>query len=654
MADIDADILALAGDESTGEETSNETPVVAKPESPPAAKPTSPASKRKRSTSPLPSIERVNIVQEPDGVTQADVKKRKKDDSPEDGEASSSSAPPSPHSSLRSAPMSESDSDSSSEDVDEDAPLFPIENKYKSETDKMEILTLPEIRREEILAERASLLEQEQQNRYLRQLLKDRAREEGKALERKKRKAAAADLEDENRRKSSRQKTILGGRKEGEASGALQEYKRQREQRGAHNEQRKRDEDAKGKPKKKGKRPDDDGYSDRDAEGDSEVEWASGKAAVPTIELSRPDAQGDQQPILKDFERCKVGSRNFAEVCFYPGFEEAIVGCFVRVCIGDDKQTRQNVYRLAQIKGFSKGRPYAMTGANKSNFVTDQYAVCSHGKATKDWPFIACSNGDITDAELERYRRVLEFESSPMPTKASLIRKTRDIDGLIRRSWTEEEIAKKLERSGAIYQRLLPLERKTIKNRREEAVRRGDEAEVAKCDAELAALEGPKLAFGTSLTQTPVRPKEKGQQDRLAEINRRNRKANAEAVRKAQIRERREDLKAQAAVARGEALPDSFKRVKTRAKVHYDANADALTPLKKDDLFGDGISDNSRAATPTLATSTSAAGTPQRSGTPVASLPGRRVAVGGIPTISRPPTDDDYLATMDFGIDIEL
>jgi hypothetical protein len=86
MADIDADILALAGDESTGEETANEKAVVAKPESPPATKPASPASKRKRSTSPMPSIERVNNMQESDGITQTDAKKRKKDDSPEDGE----------------------------------------------------------------------------------------------------------------------------------------------------------------------------------------------------------------------------------------------------------------------------------------------------------------------------------------------------------------------------------------------------------------------------------------------------------------------------------------------------------------------------------------------------------------------------------------
>jgi hypothetical protein len=87
MADIDADILALAGDESTGEETANEKAIVTKLESPPVTKPASPASKRKRSASPMPSIERVNNVQESDGAIQHDARKRKKDDSPEDGEA---------------------------------------------------------------------------------------------------------------------------------------------------------------------------------------------------------------------------------------------------------------------------------------------------------------------------------------------------------------------------------------------------------------------------------------------------------------------------------------------------------------------------------------------------------------------------------------
>ena len=87
MADIDADILALAGDESAGEETTNGKAIDARSESPPTAKPPSPATKRKRSTSPIPSIEKMSHSQEAGGVIQVDLKKRKKDESPEDGEA---------------------------------------------------------------------------------------------------------------------------------------------------------------------------------------------------------------------------------------------------------------------------------------------------------------------------------------------------------------------------------------------------------------------------------------------------------------------------------------------------------------------------------------------------------------------------------------
>src|SRR5436309_7846050 len=145
----------------------------------------------------------------------------------------------------------------------------------------------------------------------------------------------------------------------------------------------------------------------------------------------------------------------------------------------------------------------------------------------------------------------------PIPTLAFLTAKAIDVDKLIRRTWTEAEITEKLQRQNKILQRFFPAERSAIKARREEAVRSGNEAEVAKCDAELAALEGPKLAFGTSFSPTPTKPMEKGQQERLAEINKRNRKANIEAVRKAQLRERRDDMKMLAAVARGEAVPDS-------------------------------------------------------------------------------------------------
>ena len=53
--------------------------------------------------------------------------------------------------------------------------------------------------------------------------------------------------------------------------------------------------------------------------------------------------------------------------------------------------------RLLITVGFMKGKPYTMEGQNGMNFMTDQYAIVAHGKAVKEWPFVACSDSKITE-----------------------------------------------------------------------------------------------------------------------------------------------------------------------------------------------------------------------------------------------------------------
>jgi RNA polymerase-associated protein RTF1 len=48
------------------------------------------------------------------------------------------------------------------------------------------------------------------------------------------------------------------------------------------------------------------------------------------------------------------------------------------------------------ILGFTTSRPYALNGPNGS-FVTDQYVRAAHGKAIKEFPFIAASSGKFTE-----------------------------------------------------------------------------------------------------------------------------------------------------------------------------------------------------------------------------------------------------------------
>ncbi|KAI9830120.1 MAG: hypothetical protein M1838_005824 [Thelocarpon superellum] len=651
MADLDADLLALAGD-SSDEQEEQQPPHAAegKSASPPSAKSASPEPPRRRPSPEYAGVAKKRTAK-PAGATRRGAKKRDREEW-EEGEASSAVSSPS---SLRSASMSESESDTDPMESNARGSKYPLEGRFTSEADRAEIMALPEIKREEILAERATLVEREQQNRMLVQLLRDKERKETREADKKKRKASNVEP-DESHRKSARQKTTLGGRKLGEASASLEEYKRQREQRGLHNEQRRREHDAKAAD---GRRDDRHSDPDADADAESDVSWDHRRRDRRSVSGS---ARDDVPTTLHDFEKAKVGRSGFAKVCFYPGFEEAITGCFVRISIGVDKATGENIYRLAQIKRFTEGKPYAVQTENGKTFVTNQYLFAAHGKAEREWPFIVCSNAPVTAAELERYRKTCAVESVALPSKRTLDDKVQDINQLLNRSWTEAELQQKLRRSGVLATKEAPLERHAINNRRKEAVARGDDAAIALCDAELVALEGPKLAFGTSLSGTPTASKTtKGlsQQERLAALNRANRRANAADIRKAQLAEKRAEAEAQAAVARGEALANPFARVKTRAKVMHDVHADKLAPPKRaspppDDLFD---SERSGAVTPLSVgegNTPKPAGTPRRSMTPLAAKAGLGETKGGIPMIRSRNMDDEIIAAMDLGIDVDL
>lgn len=251
-------------------------------------------------------------------------------------------------------------------------------------------------------------------------------------------------------------------------------------------------------------------------------------------------------------------------------------------------------------------------------------------------------------------------EELQLPKKPILASKVDDINKLINHQFTEEEIHEKLVRSGIWQNRFASLERVAIAKRRKIAVARGDEAAIANLDAELAALDGPKLAFGTSLRKPvpkPSGPSGMGQQERLALLNRANRKANTQDVRKAQQAERKAEAIARKAVERGEAIQNPFARVKTRAKVHYDVNTDTLAVPSSSRavaaLFDGNSRDTSRAGTPLSvggSRSPMQAETPKPAGTPRPSAP----KISGLPRIGHRNMDDDVFATLDFGIEIDI
>jgi RNA polymerase-associated protein RTF1 len=238
--------------------------------------------------------------------------------------------------------MSESESDSSRKgDTGANNSAFAIDNKFYSEKDKKEIMSMSEVQREEILAERALQLERKLQSQHLRRLYLARENADSKASEKKRK---GADLED-SPRKSSRQKTTLGGRKVGETSSAIQAYKRQREEKGLQDQQRRRE--GASRKDRQARSSSDTRFSSADAEGESDVEWDNPKIKVDDHRLRHaPPAD------FNDVRRATLPRIALADYCFHPGFPEAVKDCFVRLA-SKPKPNGDMAYELALVKGDS-------------------------------------------------------------------------------------------------------------------------------------------------------------------------------------------------------------------------------------------------------------------------------------------------------------
>lgn len=249
-----------------------------------------------------------------------------------------------------SAPMDESDSESDSfptshaanNKIEDEGELkYPVEGIYASEAEKDEILAMPELEREQLIARRQEEIDRERQNTLLRRLLQVNKQESSQSA--KKRKAGTAELED-GQRKTSRQRTKIGGSKVGETSAGIASLRRARAEKS--DRQRRREED---RERNKGKSSLRDSAQDDD-DAHSDVEWSSNYGR----KLSRsPTPEKKDAPLadLRDFERVRLSRSRFAEVCFYPGFDDAITGCYCRVAMGPNRDTGETEYQMGVIKG---------------------------------------------------------------------------------------------------------------------------------------------------------------------------------------------------------------------------------------------------------------------------------------------------------------
>ncbi|EGX95868.1 RNA polymerase II transcription elongation factor Rtf1p, putative [Cordyceps militaris CM01] len=607
MADFEADLFDLAGGDSDSEGSVVD---------------------RRRSASPPAKR----------GASKAKTSRHDADaDSEEEGEAHS--GPGSPNS-LDSAPMDESDSDDEQPKprgpepggAGTDEEKYPVDGKFRSESEKAEIRAMPELEREQILADRANEIERLRQNRLLRQMVTETQNDERKA--KKKRSADSADLdddEDEDRHgKASRRAATATG---GTAMDALRRARADRQKRREDHERRR------------------DVYSPRRGDSDGEASEDDYRRGGGSRTPEKKDEKKDEpKPELRDYER----------VCFTPGFEPAITGCFIRIALGPHPDTGIEQYRMAIIKGFTTGRAYALSGPN-GTFVTDQYVKAAHGKAVKEFPFIAASSGKFTENEMNRYQVTCHNENVKTPIKTVLNSKIDQINNLLTHNWTNEEIKARVARRNELRKRFDPAERARVARLLEEATVGGDDDRMQELQEELDKLGSQRLAFKTSLgpakssaydSNGGAITKMSTEQDRLAARNKENRRMNQEGVRKAQLREKARMRENELSLSRGEMVKeDPSRRLRTKAKFVHDVNETVAGADGGGSKAASGVSTPATAnGTPTVAPIKPGALLPH-----LAKLQDRSQADSkGLPMIHKPLMDDDVIGSLDLDIDIDI
>ena len=213
-----------------------------------------------------------------------------------------------------------------------------------------------------------------------------------------------------------------------------------------------------------------------------------------------------------------------------------------------------------------------------------------------------------------------------LPTKSALLAALDHIHQLLNHRWTDADIESKLRRSGIAQAKISTFERDRLTRERKAAVTRDDADALARIDGELAALEGPKLAFGTSLHPHNSNSSSGGGSSAVKATSKDAARPSAtEAVRKAQLAEKRAKEKAQAEAAR-----------KRKAREEEEARKAALNPLF-DEV---GSNAGSRAGTPGAAERKEKAR--------------EREKKAGVPTFKKKAMDDEIIGSMDLGIDIDI
>ncbi|KAF3932160.1 hypothetical protein ABW20_dc0108359 [Dactylellina cionopaga] len=529
-----------------------------------------------------PPKKRAKAVAGGGGAKKPRGKRRKGGDEEEDDDVYSNDAMSASNASspgIVSESISSDDDDMDFSAAKTPADLYPYQKFYKNAADKTRIDSLPELQKETILADRAEEIHKFNEARDMKARMQKQKRETEKNKKREAedllKASASGGARRSTREESSAKKTVDSKKK-----AQLNELVKKRDERTARK--------AGVSTSEKGRKKRRDDSQDRSEGEDSESDQDSSQAVFVSLEKSSA-RKGNEEAGLADLKLLIVGRSTVAKYWAHPGFEDATIGCFARICIGNHPETGRSVYRLCMIKAWQDSRHiYEVTGGDRS-IKFRRNAVIAVADAERPTRVDVFSDAMPTEDEFRWWSAAMTTAEIKRPTISFVEKQREKTKQVTQRRLSNEDFEEMRLKKNSYYpdDPILPfLDIPGLKKRRQKLVDEGDEAEILKIDRELEWRAPPK-----ALTASLGKPT---QLDILGQINKRNRETNRHDIRKAQIEEKKKsEIAARMAAANGDSsFVDQSARVKTHARIYHDGGyadkkKDKEGDVDMDDLFGD-------------------------------------------------------------------
>ncbi|KAF5378992.1 hypothetical protein D9757_009092 [Collybiopsis confluens] len=263
---------------------------------------------------------------------------------------------------------------------------------------------------------------------------------------------------------------------------------------------------------------------------------------------------------MQDLERCRASRQAIVKHMYAPWFPQYMKGAYVRYLIGNNDDNGQPVYRICQVVQLSEEtiKPYKV-----EEKMYDHQAELLLGKSIRRMNLDRVSNTPFSEREFNRLKATCVEDKVPPPSKPSLENKAAEMKRLIDTPLTESDINAMLNRSRELAGggntprssvKGAKMERSRLVQARTLAHRRGDHREVEELGAQIVEFDAKygtsdpgstSVNGGTGVAGSGTGGGGGGNKGDvsssggsvLMKLSEKNRKANAEAVRRAEQQE---------------------------------------------------------------------------------------------------------------------